>query len=505
LEQQKIHHAGRRTVQDIMPETITDHGRDSSLSTPDIPASAAVFAIHATTRISAPAALVFRTLRNTDTWRDWNKFCPRVNMTSQPAEGEDEATLLEIQQLVRNTSVAGSVDSAITDGAATQGGGLIGRRMSIEEEDKIRHSPPPVTKVRLRSIAASQHSVGSNAGERAGSTSGDDPAALAALAVANVHAASGLGVNGASQGHARSMSGASQNSGTTGAKDFARPSDENLSPPLSAAQKFQQSHEQRKASVTSGERPDTPKNVLVEAPHDPNVLVPAPRTPTGEEASKASKRKSVSAATRRRLSINALYGEPSVRVQIGTRMDLHLMRRVIKGSLATDREMSVVVNEVSRPEDNEEAGLGMLGNSNGNKTGIEFVLSGLENGALDGADSDGSTGARRISRMMTHIAAKQPGVYRIVWTMAEKYSPPKSYPRWLLMGQRVHEIRKVTRGDGKEECVYEDWECWKGMLANKTAKKNKVYWEERAKEWGLGLGAYCEAMGGDVERRDFVG
>lgn len=463
-----------------MPETITEPSKVAQLGTPDIPASQSIFTVYASTKISAPAALVFRTLRNTDTWRDWNKYCPRVTMVSQPPEADDEATLAEIQQLVRNTSVAGSVDSAITDGAASQGTGLIGRRMSVEEEDKVRFTPPPVTRASLRrqSLASQGSGAGrpdSQVGRSASVASGEDASVLAAMAVANV--------NGNTNGnHARTSSdqfGAQKQ--TNGASTAG-------SPPLSAAQRFQQSQDQRKASDASGERPDTPKKVLVQAPHDPGLLVPAPDTPASQQASNTQKRKSVSSATRKRLSINALYGEPSVRIQIGTRMTLHLRVQVLNNSLGTDREMSVVVGEVSRPEDNEDVGGGSW-----------------DIGALAASMDNGEDEMRRVSRMQTHLAAKSPGVYRIVWSMLEKYNPPKSYPRWLLQAQRIHEIRKVVRGDGKEECVYDDWECWRGVLANRTGKKHKKYWDKRAKEWGYGLGLYCEAMGGDVERRDFVG
>ncbi|ETN45443.1 uncharacterized protein HMPREF1541_09274 [Cyphellophora europaea CBS 101466] len=468
-----------------MPETITDAAKAAHLGTPDIPAGTSVFTIYASTRISAPAALVFRTLRNTDTWRDWNKFCPRVNLVSQPPEAEDEATLAEIQQLVRNTSVAGSVDSAITDGAASQGTGLIGRRMSVEEEDRIRGSPPPVTKVSLRRQSLVSQGSGTrgsgDVGRSASVASGDDTAsAMAALAVANVNAGSGLGlgVNGDGVGHARKSS-------EHGPTTAIQTNGDGTGQRLSAAQKYQTIQDARKASILSGEQPDEPKNVLVEAPHDPNLLVTAPNTPAGQQASKTQKKKSVSAATKKRLSINALYGEPSVRIQMGTKMILHLRMKLLKDSLGTDREMSVVVTEVSRPEDNEELGIG-------------GIAAALGNGEMD-------DDMQNVRRMQTHLEAKQPGVYRIVWNMLEKYNPPKSYPKWMLQAQRVHEIRKVVRGDGKEECVYEDWECWKGMMAKRTEKKYKSYWNERAKEWGLGLGSYCEAMGGDVERRDFVG
>ena len=490
-----------------MPETITDHAKDSHLSTPEIPSSAAVFCVHATTRISAPASLVFRTLRNTETWRDWNKFCQRVTIIQQPPEAEDEATLAEIQELVRNTSVAGSVDSAITDGAATSGGGLIGRRMSVQEEDDIRLSPPPVTKERLRASIASQGgkarpSTGSGRPQQGSidaavrEDGGGSAADMAAMAVANVNAAamaSQAGVTG--HDHARKASEASAANGEGGQAIPHR---------LSGAQKFQQSQADRKASIASGERPSTPQNVLVEAPGNASLLMSAPRTPAGEQAAKVAKRTNssmgVSAATKRRISINAIYGEPSVRIQMGTRMSLWLKMRLLANSLGSDRELAVVVTEVSRPEDNEELLLAASRNGNTNNPSI-MLNAGGPDGEIN--EDDEVYLQQQMQRMQTHIPAKQPGVYRIVWNMTTSYAPPRSYPKWMLQAQRVHEIRKVVRGDGKEECVYEDWECWRGMLASRTEKKFKRYWDERVENWGQGLGAYCEAMGGDVERRDF--
>lgn len=426
-----------------MPESITDHSKDSQLGTPDIPASQVVFCIHATTRINAPAALVFRTLRNTDTWRDWNKYCPRVDLTLQPPEDDDEATLAEIQELVRNTSVAGSVDSAITDGAATSGGGLIGRRMSVQEEEGIRLSPPPVTKERLRASIASQGSRGRP------STGSGRPSVVAEQGSASAQAAQAL----------RNVTGASTT--TTEIKDHAANNNTDgtngSGHRLSGAQKFQQAQEQRKASIASGKSgsndpPPPNANILVEAPHDPNVLMPAPPTPASASALYAqTRRSSVSAATKKRMSINALYGEPSVRIQMGTKMTLHLRWKVLPTSLASDREMAVVVTEVSRPDDNEE-----------NTVGPGPMRSGSIDARMAILDVKGNVNEegmmKMVERSATHVPAKQPGVYRVVWGMQEKYSPPKSYPKWMLQGQRVHEIRKVVDGAGREGCVYEDWE-----------------------------------------------
>src|SRR5271167_4305054 len=86
--------------------------KDPQYSTPAIPASAATFIAHATVRINGPAALVFRTVRNTETWKDWNRFTPKATIKHQPEE--DDATNAEYRDLVvEATSRALSIDSDI--------------------------------------------------------------------------------------------------------------------------------------------------------------------------------------------------------------------------------------------------------------------------------------------------------------------------------------------------------------------------------------------------------
>ena len=406
--------------------------------TPDIPASAASFTVHSSTRIAAPAALVFRTLRNTDTWRDWNRWIPRVHITFQPPE-TDEVTQMEIVELVKNTSILGSIDSNITDGAAPgSSGSLTGRRMSVQEEEDYRRSPPPVTREALRRLStASGMSVGSK-GKVSGV--GDRP-----------------------------------KSGNNSTDSPRRHTEAHLTVPngsgerLSAGQKYDAS---RRASVAASGNQETNKNIMIETPNDPNVLVPAPPTDAAREAESAqqsARRPSavniVPAAARRMMSINAIYGEPSVRIQVGTKMIFHC-RMKMPSSMQVNQETAVVVNEVSRPEDDNEVGPGNL------------------------------------ERTQTHTLSRT-GVYRVVWSMQSSYSPPKSFPKFLLQAQRVHEIRPVTRGDGGEECVYDTWECQKGVLAGQVKKKYGDYLQQRFEEWGRGLGGYAEGMGGAVERRDF--
>ncbi len=407
--------------------------------TPDIPASAAVITVHASTRINAPAPLVFRILRNTDTWRDWNRFVPRVNITFQPPD-VDEVTAAEVAELVKNTSILGSIDSQITDGAAPgSGGSLTGRRMSMQEEDDYRLAPPPVTREQLRRASAASGMSGISGGK-----------------------ISGLGE--------RPKSSTDQN---------RRHTEAHLSVPngsekkASAARMFEAS---RRASAAAPEtttsRKDS-KNIMIESPNDPNVLVPAPPTATAKEAeaeqnTPRSRRPSAVNISpniaKRMMSINAIYGEPSVRIQMGTKMVFHC-RMKMPTSMAMDQESAIIVNEVSRPDD----------------------------------ETDGPIS---ISRVETHTLSRT-GVYRIVWSMQSSYSPPKSFPKFLLQAQRVHEIRPVKRGDGGEECVYDDWECQRGVLAGKVKKRYGDYLQTRFEEWGRGLGGYAEAMGGAVERRDF--
>ncbi|KIY02527.1 uncharacterized protein Z520_00992 [Fonsecaea multimorphosa CBS 102226] len=414
----------------------------TDFSTPDIPQSTATFYVSACTRINAPASLVFRTLRNTETWKDWNRWIPRVAITFQP-DDEDDATLAEIEELVRNTSIAVNFDSDITDGAVMpgppvehstafrrgSGGGLsVGnggarRSHSIERPS----SPPPVTRQRLASNASRFSGISQN-----------------------------------------SVDGPSRNNSTTNANGTGA---------LSAAQKYQAATEARRASLSSGQSPPPPtdqttnaNSVLLESPGNASLLMPAPaNTQSTALAAKASRRKSATSTQhRRQLHINALYGEPSVRIQLGTKMNLYM--RIKLPHSQEMREQGVVVTEVSRPDDPQ--------------------------------DEPGSRAAA-LMRTQTHTTSIS-GVYRLVWTSINSYNPPKSYPRFLFHTQRVHEIRPYTSGDGKEMCEYWDWECQKGMLSKRN-KKESAYMEERMAEWGRRLGEFCESMGGAVERRDFVG
>ncbi|KIW69626.1 hypothetical protein PV04_05494 [Phialophora macrospora] len=415
----------------------------TDFSTPDIPQSTATFYASARTIINAPASLVFRTLRNTETWKDWNRWCPRVTITDQP-DDEDDATLAEIEELVRNTSIAVAFDSDITDGAAPPGpqhpsayrrasraGSTNGADAGSTPTPGSRlsgglerpSSPPPVTRQRLASNASR--------------LSGTSPDASRSNSTANAN----------------------------GDEQARRPS---------AAQVYQAATEARRGSLPNSVTSAPQSNgagtaVLLPAPNNPARLMPAP---ANTQSTAIARRKSTATSrNRRQLHINALYGEPSVRIQLGTKMTLHLKMKLPASREVSDR--AVLVTEVSRPEDPTE-----------HDVPIDQLGKGV------------------ILRTQTHTDSIS-GVYRLVWTSVASYNPPKSYPRFMLLTQRVHEIRPTVDGAGQEICEYWDWECHRGILAKKNAKA-KAYMEERMAEWGTRLGEFCESMGGAVERRDFV-
>lgn len=441
----------------------------TDFSTPDIPMSEAIWHVSACTTINAPASLVFRTLRNTETWKDWNRWIPRVTITDQP-DDDDDATLAEIEELVRNTSIAVNLDSDITDGAAMpEPEPQASRRGSLAWGAISAHSGGA-------SLAPPSSSSSSGQARKSREAPRGSEAGLVAPAVTRQRLASNASKRSAETSRNNSINGATH----------------------SGAQKFQDS---RRASVASGSEPATtpapaPKTdtntntnvnanvdgnstgVMLDIPGNTGVLHPAPRN-TGATALALSSqwgdgpRRKSSASTfaeKKRLHVNALYGEPSVRIQDGTKMTLHV--RIKLPSSQELRDLNVVVTEVSRPDDPLY-------------------------------DDDDDSAAARLQRTQTHTTSKS-GVYRLVWTMENKYSPPRSYPKFLLQAQRVHEIRPIVTGDGREMCEYWDWEAQRGMLAKRQRKDHFNYYEQRMQEWGRRVGEFCESMGGAVERRDFV-
>ncbi|KEF62514.1 uncharacterized protein A1O9_00487 [Exophiala aquamarina CBS 119918] len=411
----------------------------TDFSTPDIPMSEAVWHVSACTTINAPASLVFRTLRNTETWKDWNRWIPRVTITDQP-DDEDDATLAEIEELVRNTSIAVNFDSDLTDGAAMPDPEPP-RRGSLGWGAHLAHSGVPSLSPPPEQIRTSR--------ERPRSSEG-----MVLPPVTRQRLASN-----ASKVSKQSENETSRNNSTNGG--------------LPRVQKFQAAQDARKASVASGMNDSTPNStgVMLDLPGNTSVLLPAPRN-TGATAlalaQQDGRRKSSASgfAEKKRLHVNALYGEPSVRIQDGTKMTFHVKIKIPSSAEIRDQNVSVI--EVSRPDD-----------------------------PLD------NSGPRDLKRIQTHTVSKS-GVYRLVWSMDTKYNPPKSYPKFLLQAQRVHEIRPIVAGDGKEMCEYWQWEAQKGLLAKRGRKDHFTYYEQRMVEWGKRLGDFCESMGGAVERRDFV-
>lgn len=367
---------------------------DPKFNTPLIPASSATLIVHASTIVNAPASLVFRTLRNTDTWRDWNNFVPRVTIRSQPRE--DHATDTEIEDLILNTSRLVSIDSDLTEGAG---------------------NPPPASSTepsRRVSVASDKSGDGLSAAQRYVQTQA-----------------------------ARKSSTASGMSGV---------STSGVSPAVAAAVGDSTSSSPRPAS------PVLPRLVETSSPATGGVLIQH-SSPDGRKPVPASQ-------SRRRKFIAAMYGEPSVRLKVNTAMTFHC-RMGMPVRPASYKDVLLVVTEVSRPDD-----------------------------VQDGWDEPNAG----LTRSTTHTLSRS-GVYRIVWGTDHKAD---KHPRFMLTSQWVVEVRPVVRGDGKEDSEITIWESMKGLSANGIKKQYHAYLFDMFTAWVLGLRDYCEAMGGAVERRDFI-
>lgn len=55
-----------------------------ALSTVVVPASHSILPMYASTKISAPASVVFSTLLDTSNYAKWNTWCPKITIRSQP-------------------------------------------------------------------------------------------------------------------------------------------------------------------------------------------------------------------------------------------------------------------------------------------------------------------------------------------------------------------------------------------------------------------------------------
>jgi hypothetical protein len=75
--------------------TDTDWPPTRGLSTPTTPYNHAILTIASSISISAPASFVLTILRDTARYPEWNTWCPRVKILSQPSGTSPESTTLE--------------------------------------------------------------------------------------------------------------------------------------------------------------------------------------------------------------------------------------------------------------------------------------------------------------------------------------------------------------------------------------------------------------------------
>lgn len=396
-------------------------GYSAEFNTPNIHASEAIVCVHSQIQIDAPASIVFRTIRNTETWRDWNRFVPKTNITYQPPE-EDSVTAAEINQIVRNTSIIGSFYSDLTDG----GNGGASRPRSPDDE------PPP--RFRLNSISSRMSS------ESAQPRHSESVDPLHRGSVASVE---------------------SENSRKSG------------------AQLYQEAQASRRASVAKGEEPEVISNNLVDntTSHRASLAVPTPASPEGKrKGSKKQKYTQVvtpgsAAFAKAKQALITVYGEPSVRLQIKTKLTFFVRMKPMSPSEFT--EVNMVVTEISRPDDP--------------------VL---------------EKGTTALTRSKTHTLDRS-GIYRIVWANDSEGASLLNFtdvfkgtklPKYMLSAERVHEI--VPTGEGS--CIYKTWELQKGHAAKAVKKKHGDYIQKMFEVWTSGLKDFCEGLHAPkVAVRDF--
>lgn len=395
-------------------------GYSAEFDTPNIHASEAVNLIHCEVYIDAPASVVFRTIRNTETWKDWNRFVPKVAITYQPPE-EDSATAEEINQIVRNTSIIGSFYSDLTDG------GHGGPRPRSPDDQ-----PPP--RFRLNSIS-SQMSSDSNQPRNSESI---DPIRRASIASA----------------------------GSDG-------------PRKSGAQLFQETTASRRASVASGEEPAAINNNLAEntTNHRSSLAAPAPTSPASKRrGSKKPQHTQVVtpgglARQKARQALLTVYGEPSVRLQIKTKMTFYCRMKAASPSEYTETNM--VVTEIARPDDP--------------------VL---------------EQGTTALTRSKTHTLERT-GKYRIVWATDSEGASLLHFtdvfkgtklPKYLMQAERVSEITAT----GDNSCIYKTWELQRGHAAKSVKKKYGDHLQRMFEDGASGLKEFCEGLHAPkVAVRDF--
>lgn len=375
----------------------------SKLSTPTIAASDAILVLAAETQIDAPAQVVFRAIRNTDTWRDWNRFVPKVSIQYQPPE-EDSATTAEIQEIVRNTSIAGTFYSDLTDGG-------VGTPRQRDPDEQ----PPP--RLRLNSNASrgssdQQNRLSSEAGPRA------------------------------------SISSAGGRPGPSG------------------AQMYQEAQNSRRNSLASGGEPEPVSNQLANRnPHRASIAMP-PASPGRKGSTKPKYTQTVGPTTksleRAHAAMMSVYGEPSVRLQIKTKLTLYTRMKPMSPSDFV--EVSVVVIDVARPD-----------------------------------DPVSEKGTTALTRSKTHHLGKN-GIYRVIWANDTGTSSIANLLKGQIQAERVHEIEPT----GAETCVYRTWELQKGHAAKSNKKKHGEYLQKMTEVWCSGLRDFCEGLHAPkIDRRDF--
>lgn len=347
---------------------------------------------------------------------------PKVSIQYQPPE-EDSATAAEIQELIRNTSIAGSFYSDLTDGSVGPP-----RQRSPDEQ------PPP--RFRLNSIS-SRSSIGSQPNRL---SSDVDPAS-----------------NGGNRG---SVSGSAGKSG---------------------AQMYQEAQDSRKSSIASGQEPEPVANRLENTNvHRASIAIPpaSPTSPARPGSRKGSKPKytQVVGPTQRSIerahsAMMSIYGEPSVRLQIKTKLTFYV--RMKPSSPSDYVESKIVVLDVGRPDDPVT-----------------------------------EKGMTALTRPKTHTLDRA-GNYRVVWANDTENTSMLNVgallkgvnvPKSMLQAERVHEI--VPTGD--ESCIYRTWELQKGSTAKSNKKKHGDYLQKMFEVQCSGLRDFCEGLHAPkIDRRDF--
>lgn len=422
--------------------------RDPRWSTPLISASSATYVTHASTTINAPAALVFRTIRNTETWKDWHKFIPRVDIKKQPEE--DDTTDAEFADLVIiNTSLALSQDSEIE---ASLPPGSMSRRIS-QSSGKSELETDPTFKQFAEMNKGRRGSYASTKSNTSNKSKSGVPPTITEV-----------------------LSGSDQ--------DEPHADTDNRLQPIPSESLFSS--------------PGAPGGGLLPAPPVSPMasrrgsLINSPFTnPNVSPPSAAAHAKSTGVHHgRRKLSINSIYGELSVRLIVGTQLCLHIRTKLPRTHIPY-KEVNVTVTEVSRPPDP----------ANPDETGAPFSSPFTKAG--DGGGTVVTT-PFALNKSKTHTTSPS-GIYRIVWGNHSKAM------KFMALFQRVWEIRPLSDGGvgggGRADdlCQLTTWECGKGLaIKSHLGGIDGPYIQKRLDDTVEGLKAFCESLGGKgVERRDF--